>query len=103
MSRIHGRTHRLALLLLAGVLAGASILPATGCSRPQIFGEGRFHDFSKVKIGMTELQVRGIMGSHYKLIWEEGMQGSDMGIFAWEYAEGRVYFNLNGVMKVVPF
>ena len=43
------------------------------------------------------------MGKPMKTVFEEGMQGMDMGVYYWVYPEGRVYFNHDGVFKVVPY
>lgn len=91
----------LSVWTLAAVLCGA----AAGCARPDVptlTGPNMFHDIGQVRKGMGQNDVLRIMGSHYTPIYEEGLQGMDSGIFAWEYPEGRVYFNMNGVMKVVP-
>lgn len=70
---------------------------------PSLYGEGRFRDITQIRIGAGPNEVERIMGSKYKTIWEEGIKGADMGFFTWEYPEGRVYFNTNGVYKVVPY
>ena len=44
-----------------------------------------------------------IMGSRYKTVYEEGIRGIDGGNYIWEYSEGRVYFGLDGVTRVVPY
>jgi hypothetical protein len=90
-----------ALVLMGGMLA----LPA-GCRRPSVSdltGAGRLHDLTQIRRGMSPNEVRRVMGSNYKTIYEEGLQGMDMGIYIWEYREGRVYFDHNGAFKVVPF
>ena len=91
----------LAVVSLAALLSGA----AAGCARPDVptlTGPGMFHDITQVRKGMGNNDVLRIMGSHYTPVYEEGLQGMDSGIYAWEYAEGRVYFNTNGVTRVVP-
>ena len=91
----------LTLLLLGSV--GVVLTVAPGCKKPRIYGKGRFHDMSEIRTGMSANEVQRIMGSKYKTIWEEGLGGADMGRYIWEYEEGRVYFNTDGVYKVVPF
>ncbi|MCW8130675.1 MAG: hypothetical protein KIS92_10020 [Planctomycetota bacterium] len=98
----HARLKRIAAAVFSLALSGAVLLPAAGCGKPRLYGEGRFHDISKVEKGMDPTEVRRIMGSSYKLVMEEGLGGMDMGIYIWEYPEGRVYFSPNGVQKVVP-
>ena len=91
----------LSVVSLVALLSGA----VAGCARPDVpslTGPNMFHDISQVRKGMGNNDVLRIMGSHYTPIYEEGLQGMDSGIYAWEYSEGRVYFNTNGVMKVVP-
>ena len=76
-----------------------------GCARPNaptLTGQGMFHDITQVKKGMGQSDVLRVMGSHYTAVFEEGLQGMDMGIYAWDYPEGRVYFNTDGVTRVVP-
>lgn len=94
-----------ALLIFALVLAVPLPL-LTGCKRPELpslTGVGKFHDLTQVRKGMSPNEVRRVMGSRYKEIFEEGIQGIDGGNYIWEYAEGRVYFNLDGVTRVMPF
>jgi hypothetical protein len=100
-SMFAGIVRRTLALALLGVLAAASVLPAAGCSATRMTGVGRFHDISKVKKGMDQNDVAAIMGGNYKLVMEEGLEGMDMGIYIWDYPEGRVYFNSSGVMKVL--
>lgn len=94
-------------LLICGALAAAPLMVvAPGCAKPgmpSLTGEGKFHDINQVRKGMSPNEVRRLMGSHYKDILEEGIQGMDGGNFIWEYPEGRVYFNMDGVTRVVPF
>ena len=88
-------------LVFVGLLAAA----VPGCSRPNmptLTGPGLFHDITQVKKGMAGSDVQRIMGSKYTLVAEEGLQGMDMGIYAWDYPEGRIYFNTDGVTRVVP-
>lgn len=100
--RFAGLVRRTLVFTLLGVLAIAVVLPAAGCSGARLTGVGRFHDISKVKKGMDQNDVVAIMGGNYKLVMEEGLEGMDMGIFIWDYPEGRIYFNPNGVIKVMP-
>lgn len=95
------RSFCLTALLLAS--CGAVLLTAPACQKPKVYGPGRFHDLTQIRTGMSPNEVLRIMGSRYKTIWEEGMAGADMGRYIWEYEEGRVYFDTNGVYKVVPF
>lgn len=93
--------------LTAAVLLGGFLPPLlSGCRRPSmpsLTGKGRFHDISQVRLLMSPNEVRRVMGSNYKEIWKEGLQGVDMGRYAWEYPEGLVYFDPQGVTKVVPY
>jgi hypothetical protein len=87
-------------ICLAAVLTAA----ASGCARPatpSLTGANMFHDIATVKKGMGANEVLRIMGSKYTPVYEEGLQGMDSGIYAWDYAEGRVYFNFDGVIRVV--
>jgi len=87
-------------VLFVGLLA----ITTPGCARPSVpslTGQGMFHDITQIKKGMSQGDVQRIMGSRYTPIMEEGLQGMDSGIFAWDYAEGRVYFNTDGVTRVV--
>ena len=89
----------------AALFAGLFVAPAA-CKRPQaprLYGEGRFQDITQIRVGMSANEVERIMGSNHKTVWEEGMQGVDMGIFVWQYPEGKVYFNSDGVYKAVPY
>jgi hypothetical protein len=98
------RTVCLFLLVLSASLVFPLFL--NGCNRPsapRLTGPGRFHDIMKVKRGMSPNEVRRIMGSDYKETWKEGLQGIDSGRYAWDYEEGVVYFDLDGVVKVVPY
>jgi hypothetical protein len=92
---------KLLSLFFAGLLCAA----APGCARPNapsLTGPGLFHDITQIKKGMTNSDVQRIMGSHYTLVAEEGLQGMDMGVYAWDYPEGRIYFSIDGVTRVVP-
>lgn len=87
------------------VFVALLVFAIPGCARPAVpslTGTGMFHDITQVRKGMGQSDVQRIMGSKYTLIAEEGLQGMDMGIFAWDYPEGRIYFNTDGVMRVVP-
>ncbi|MBE7463914.1 MAG: hypothetical protein HS116_10575 [Planctomycetes bacterium] len=93
---------------LCACLLGLLAVPLTlgGCKKPTVpslTGPGRLKDITEVRRGMSPNEVRRIMGHDYKLVMEEGMQGMDMGIYVWEYPEGRVYFNYEGAFKVEPF
>jgi len=90
-----------ASVTLAMALCGTLAFGAAGCSSARVTGKGRIRDISKIERGMDPNQVRNIMGANYKLIMEEGLDGMDMGIYIWEYPEGRVHFNQEGVLKVV--
>ncbi|MCZ7646788.1 MAG: DUF1636 domain-containing protein [Planctomycetota bacterium] len=95
-----------ARLLCCAALLGAPAFTLSACKRPgvpSLSGPGKLHDITQVRRGMSPNEVRRIMGSDYKLIMEEGMQGMDMGIYAWEYPEGRIYFNTEGAFKAEPF
>ena len=90
----------LSTLCLAVVLTGATF----GCARPatpSLTGANMFHDITTVKRGMGPNEVLRIMGTKYTPIYEEGIHGMDSGNYAWDYAEGRVFFNYDGVSKVV--
>jgi len=94
---------RTACAALVLVLLGGG---AAGCGKPKmpsLTGVGMFHDISTIRKGMSSNEVTRIMGSRYKTIYEEGLQGIDGGNYAWDYTEGRVYFGLNGVTKVIPY
>lgn len=93
-------------MMLALVLVGGLLMLPSGCRRPSVddlTGPGRLHDLTQIRRGMSPNEVRRVMGNNYKTIYEEGLQGMDMGIYIWEYREGRVYFDHNGAFKVVPF
>lgn len=97
------RTLFLAALTLA---IGAAPLLLSACQKPtmpSIYGPGKLHDFTQIRTGMSPNEVERIMGSKYKTIWEDGLVGVNMGKYIWEFEEGRVYFNTEGVYKVVPF
>jgi len=84
-----------------------SVLSATGCSggrpnMPSLTGPNMLHDITQVRKGMSPNEVRRVMGSHFDTVWEEGIQGIDGGNYIWAYAEGKVYFNTDGVTRVVP-
>ena len=86
-------------LALVATLLGA----AAGCARPDMpsmTGPNMFHDIAQVRKGMGNNDVLRIMGSKYTPVYEEGLQGMDSGIYAWDYPEGRVYFNMDGVLRV---
>lgn len=92
--------------LLTATLTLALLTGGAGCSRPSVpsmSGPGKFRDITQVRKGMSANEVRRVMGSNYKNVSEEGIQGLDMGNSTWEYPEGRVYFNLEGVTRVQPF
>jgi hypothetical protein len=94
-------TKRLTTLLVTiGLLASLA-----ACNRPQLpslTGPGKLHDITQIRKGMSPNEVRRVLGSQYKSVFEEGIEGIDGGNFIWEYPEGRVYFNLDGVTRVVP-
>ena len=69
---------------------------------PSVPGLGKFRDITKVHKGMGPNEVRSIMGSNPETVFEEGLQGIDAGNYIWVYPEGRVYFNLSGVVRVAP-
>lgn len=92
-----------AMLILA---LGLSVGMLSGCSKPNmpsLTGANMFHDLGQVRVGMSNNEVMRIMGAKYKSIFEEGIRGMDGGNYIWEYPEGRVYFGVNGVTKVLPF
>lgn len=93
----------LAILTLTVVAAPLLLSACKKPEAPRLYGPGRFHDFTQIRTGMSPNEVQRIMGSKYKTIWEEGLAGADMGKYIWEFEEGRVYFNTEGVYKVVPF
>ena len=93
-------------LASVALLGSALVLAPGGCRKPQaprLYGQGRFHDITQVRIGMGPSDVERILGSNHKTIWEEGIAGIDSGNYIWEYPEGRIYFNNGGVYKAVPF
>lgn len=97
------REMRLMTLVFSSVLLAGFVMPLSGCKRPRIpklTGEGRFHDLTQLRRGMTPNEVRRIMGSKYKSHMDEGLKGRDMGIWYWQYPEGKVYFDYQGVFKV---
>jgi hypothetical protein len=88
----------LSVAMLAALLAG--------CSRPampSLSGPGKLHDITQVRKGMSGNEVRRVMGANYKVVYEEGIQGMDGGNYIWEYAEGRVYFNMEGVTRAQAY
>ena len=89
------------------ILMLAAVVPAlAGCKRPELpslTGVNKFHDITQVRKGMSHNEVMRVMGTRYKTIYEEGIQGIDGGNYIWEYAEGRVYFNTEGVVRVLPY
>jgi hypothetical protein len=89
----------LALGFSAGMLSGCSKPIHT----PSLVGANMFHDINQVRVGMGNNEVLRVMGGRYKTVYEEGIRGIDGGNYIWEYAEGRIYFGLNGVTKVLPF
>jgi hypothetical protein len=96
---------RLALSATAGLLAAVLLFAPTGCKKPttaDLYGEGRFKDVTQIKVGMSQYDVERVMGSNHQTVWEEGIAGMDGGNTIWEYPEARVYFNTDGVFKVVP-
>jgi len=86
----------IALSLTAGAISGCS-KPKT----PSLTGSNLFHDIGQVRKGMSNNEVLRVMGSRYKTVYEEGIRGIDGGNYIWEYAEGRIYFGLDGVTRVV--
>lgn len=93
-------------LILISTLALASVLGSTGCSKPEmpsLTGVGKFHDLTQVRKGMSPNEVRRVMGTKYKEVLQEGLQGINGGNYVWEYPEGRVYFGMDGVTRTVPF
>ena len=90
-------------ILIIGLSAA---LLGAGCSKPDmpsLAGQGKFHDITQVRKNMSPNDVERVMGSRYKLIFEEGIQGMEGGNYIWEYSEGRVYFNMDGVVRVQQF
>ena len=98
---------RMHTLLLCGLLGAAPLITGvSGCTKPEmpsLTGQGKLHDITQVRKGMSPNEVRRVMGSRYKDILEEGIQGMDGGNYIWEYPEGRVYFSMDGVTRVMPF
>jgi hypothetical protein len=92
--------------MLAATVALTIILgSASGCSRPSLpsaVGPGKFRDITQVRKGMSANEVERVMGKNYKSVFEEGILGADGGNYTWEYPEGRVYFNMDGVVRVIP-
>lgn len=93
---------RVGLMVLA---SGMVLSTFTGCAAkaPSLYGPGRFHDITEIRRGMSPNEVMRVMGKNYKSIEKEGLEGMDMGISIWEYPEGKVYFNTEGVFKVEPY
>jgi len=92
--------------LLICTLAVVVACPLSGCKKPDmpsLTGINKFHDITQVRKGMSPNEVRRVMGSGYKEIYEEGLQGMDGGYYIWEYREGRVYFSMDGVVRTMPF
>ena len=92
--------------LCSCVLGLALMAGLAGCTKPKtptLTGVGMFHDITAVKQGMSANEVRRVMGSNSKTVYEEGILGIDGGNYIWEYAEGRIYFNYQGVTRVQPF
>ena len=90
---------------LMTITALTLVLFAGGCERPSIpslDGPGMLHDINAVHKDMSPNEVRRVMGGKFETVYEEGIQGMDGGNYIWQYAQGRVYFNLNGVTRVVP-
>ena len=80
-------------------------LAVAGCSKPSVpslVGSNMFHDITQIRKGMSANEVRRIMGSNYKSVWEEGIRGADGGNQTWVYPEGKVYFDYDGVTSVEP-
>jgi hypothetical protein len=96
---------RVRMISMVG-LTVAFMFGAAGCAKPampSLTGANMFHDLTQVRKGMSSNEVTRVMGTRYKTIYEEGLQGIDGGNYIWEYQEGRVYFNSQGVSKVVQF
>ncbi|MCY3023544.1 MAG: hypothetical protein NTW87_31575 [Planctomycetota bacterium] len=70
---------------------------------PSLTGPGKLRDITQVRKGMSANEVRRVMGSNYKTVYEEGIQGMDGGNYIWDYPEGRVYMGMDGVTRVVPY
>jgi hypothetical protein len=92
--------------ILAATLALSVMLgTVAGCSRPSLpttTGPGKFRDITQVRKGMSANEVERVMGKNYKSVYEEGILGADGGNYTWEYPEGRVYFSIDGVVRVIP-
>ena len=89
------------VLIAAVMMAG---IP--GCRKPampSLTGPGKFRDITQVRKGMSANEVQRIMGHKYNTIYPDGIQGIDGGNYIWEFAEGRVYFNLEGVTRVQAY
>jgi hypothetical protein len=71
-------------------------------SMATITGAGKFHDITQIRKHMSPNEVRGIMGSDYKNVMEEGIRGMDGGHFTWVYPEGKIYYDYDGVSSVEP-
>lgn len=92
-----------ALAIMAAVFLLGSLPSCKKPEMPSLTGPGMLSDLTQVRKGMSPNEVRRIMGSRYKLITEEGIRGIDGGNYAWEYSAGRVYFNYEGVTRVVNY
>jgi hypothetical protein len=88
--------------LSGGLLAASLALGCGACSTASLYGEGRVFDVTRIREGMNKSDVIFVMGTNYKDVTPKGLQGEDMGITVWEYPDGRVYFQLDAVYKVVP-
>ena len=92
--------------ICCAAVAVVCALGAGGCKKPSVpslTGPGMLQDITQVKKGMGPNEVRRIMGSRYQVVYEEGIQGIDGGNYAWEYSSGKVYFNYDGVTRVVNY
>jgi len=94
---------RVALAMMAAVFLLGSLPACKKPDMPSLTGPGMLNDITQVKQGMSPNEVRRVMGGRYKLITEEGIRGIDGGYYAWEYTAGRVYFNYEGVTRVVNY
>lgn len=94
---------RTILAMMAAVVLMGSLPACKKPDLPSLNGPGMLNDISQVRKGMSPNEVRRIMGSRYKLITEEGIRGIDGGNYAWEYSAGRVYFNYEGVTRIVNY
>jgi hypothetical protein len=85
------------------MFAFAVALP--GCAKPnlpKVTGAGGvFHNIEQVRKGMSPNEVRHIMGTEGETVFEEGMRGIDGGNYVWSYPEGKIYFNTDGVTRVI--